>query len=83
MVRVIEGKNRVTGCMKEFQGESTWVSATFELARVWTIRMTRRFDFDLGFRTIGNKFYRPHKVSLLHMPLNSNIELVSSFTICP
>ena len=31
--------------MKEFQEKSTWVSAMFELARVWTIGMTRRFDF--------------------------------------
>ena len=31
--------------MKEFQEKSTWVSAMFELARVWTIEMTRRFDF--------------------------------------
>ena len=45
------GKITVTGCMKEFQEKSTWqkltwlVSAMFELARVRTIGMTRRFDF--------------------------------------
>ena len=48
---------------------SNWLcSAMFQLARVRTIGMTRRFDFAPGFHTIGTKFYRPHKVSLLHMP---------------
>ena len=39
------------------------------IARVRTIGMTRRF-FTPGFRMIGTNFYRPHKVSLLHMPLS-------------
>ena len=64
LLRVSLGKITVTGCVKEFQEKSTWVSTKFELARVRTIGMTRRFDF----ARLALTFNRPHNVSLLHMP---------------
>ena len=50
----------------------------FELARVLTIGMTRRFDFA---RSALN--FTDHTRFLFYICLFSNIELVSSFTICP
>ena len=81
LLRVSLGKITVTSCMKsvkEFQGKSTWVSAMFGLARVRTIGMPRRFDF--AWSTLN---FTDHTRFLFYICLFSNIELASSFTICP
>ena len=70
MVRVMEGKiiekwSERKQKLLQFRGKLIQVSVMFELARVRAVGMTRRFDL---ICTIGTKYYRPHKVSLLHLP---------------
>ena len=66
--------------MKEIQGKSTWESATFELARVREIGMTRRFVFAWDFVRSALNF-TDYTRFLFYICLYSNIELASSFTI--